>query len=191
MRKLLKIIICIITVFVSFVYIADFPENGGTDKDIILRRNYIISSLDQSGPFFKSHDVEFTGEWTLVTYSMASFALTNIAMSHPDLSKESAEIIARWIDICLSFEIRQFDEAAWQENPLDESVMQKDEGHIGYYGHLNLMLGCYGLLANDGKFNGLHSKISQAIAKRMRRYPHRHVETYPAQNYPPDSILPV
>jgi len=82
-----------------------------------------------------------------------------------------------------------FDEVAWGEHPLDRTTLDGDEGHIGFYGHFNLMLGCYALLNDDGRFEELHRSISEAVARRMRKYPHRHIQTYPHETYPPDNTV--
>lgn len=136
-------------------------------------------------------DQQAKGEYALVTYSMATFALTNIAMERPEMRQEFSRTIEKWINLVLKDEFQSFDSLAWGENPLDEAVLEKDRGHIGYYGHLNLMLGAYSLLNNDGKFGELHRKISDAIDRRMKKYPHRHVETYPGETYPPDNTVAV
>lgn len=163
-------------------------------RDIILRKNFLIKSLS-SGPspadFFQTGEAQYAGEWTIGTYAMATYALTNIAMVKPETAKESSEAMAKWIEYCIDDKISNFDEVAWGEKPLNEKVLSKDIGHIGYYGHLNLMLGCYALLNNDGRFSELHKKISEAIARRMAKYPHRHIETYPGETYPPDNTVAV
>lgn len=165
----------------------------GVTRDVMLRRNFLVKTLSR-GPaaeqFFKQKDMQFAGEWMLVTYSMAACALTNIAMQEPKTAHESSVLIAQWIEACLDKKIAAFDSMAWAgDEPLDEDVLDKDRGHLGYYGHLNLMLGCYALLNNDGRFSQLHKTLSDAIARRMRKYPHRHVETYPSQTYPADNTV--
>ncbi len=127
----------------------------------------------------------------MVTYSMASAALTNIAMESPEKAKVFSGYIANWIEWGVSRAAYQFDEQAWGKAPLLDEVLKSDEGHIGYYGHLNFMLGCYALLNGDGRFQPLHLRLSEAIARRMKKYSHRHVETYPGQNYPPDNSVAV
>jgi hypothetical protein len=195
-KKLIVYAIAITIGYVSMVYFLGDPGKGLLEKDmakdIIFRRNFLIKTLS-GGPspadFFQTGDAQYAGEWTIGTYAMATYALTNIAMSRPDTAKESSEIIAKWIQFCINTQFSNFDEIAWQEKPLDETVLNKDYGHIGYYGHLNLMLGCYALLNNDGRFRALHAKLSDAIARRMRKYPHRHIETYPGETYPPDNTV--
>lgn len=122
---------------------------------------------------------------------MATYALTNIAMMKPETKDEASKTIEKWIRIALTKDLYEFDEIAWNENPLDIKTLRKDRGHIGYYGHLNLMLGAYALLNNDGKFNELHQKVSDAIAVRVKKYSHRHVETYPSETYPADNTVAI
>jgi len=169
----------------------DLLEEGAS-QDVMRRRNFLVrylSSYPSSADLFGTEDVQYTAEWTMGTYAMATYALTNIAMSEPNTAQESSRIIGTWIEFCLDEKISEFDKVAWRENPLDEKALQGDRGHIGYYGHLNLMLGCYSLLNNDGKFEQLHRKLSDAIGRRMAKYPHRHIETYPYETYPPDNTV--
>lgn len=194
-----KILIYFIVVAVGYLSLIFFLSSPGKgigiiNEDILFRRNFLIKTLS-GGPsaadLFQSIDAQFTGEWMLVTYSMAAYALTNIAMIEPQTAEESSRIIAQWIKYCLDKEVFAFDKVGWDENPLDSKVLESDRGHIGYYGHLNLMLGCYALLNNDGQFRELHQSISDAIARRMRKYPHRNVETYPFETYPADNTVAV
>ncbi len=197
-KRVLAYAAAIIAGYVVLIAFLGDPAEGLLGKevteDVYSRRNFLITALSR-GPsannFFQSADMQFAGEWTLVTYSMAAYALTNIAMLEPNTGHRSSQIIAQWIKYCLDERVAAFDQIAWDENPLDEKNLNGDRGHIGYYGHLNLMLGCYALLNNDGQFKSLHKAISDAIAKRMSKYAHRHVETYPDQTYPPDNTVAV
>lgn len=194
-----KILIYFAAIIIGYLSTIIFLGNEGPallsqdlPKDILLRKNFLIKTLS-TGPsqidFFQTGDAQFAGEWTIGTYAMATYALTNIAMKKPKTAIESSVVIAKWIEYCTDQKIYNFDEIAWKETPLDEGILNKDYGHIGYYGHINLMLGCYALLNNDGKFSKLHRKISDAIARRMSKYPHRHIETYPEETYPPDNTV--
>lgn len=199
MRVYRKILIYSVAIAIGYTSTIFFLGNEGNSlisndcpKDIILRKNFLIKTLSK-GPFpadfFQTGEAQYAGEWTIGTYAMATYALANIAMVKPETAKESSETIAKWIKYCTDKEISNFDEVAWGENPLDEKTLNKDYGHIGYYGHINLMLGCYALLNNDGRFIDLHRKISEAIARRMKKYVHRHIETYPGETYPPDNTV--
>ena len=195
-NKVFAFIIAIIMGYASLIFFLGNEGESLLDKrlsrDIILRKNFLIQTLaggPSSADFFLTGEAQYAGEWTIGTYAMATYALTNIAMLKPETKEESCQIIAKWIIYCTNEKITNFDTAAWGEKPLDEEVLNKDYGHIGYYGHMNLMLGCYALLNNDGRFRELHKKISEAIAKRMKKYPHRHIETYPSETYPPDNSV--
>jgi hypothetical protein len=200
MTKLKKTItsyaLAVIVGYISLIIFLGDPGKGlleeGVTQDIILRRNFIIRILSK-GPsaadFFNTANAQYAGEWAIGTYAMATYALTNIAMMKPDTADESSNVIAKWIEYCTGDKLVTFDEDAWGEKPLDDRVLNSDEGHVGYYGHINLMLGCYALLNNDGRFKELHYKISEAIARRMKKYPHRHIQTYPGETYPPDNAV--
>lgn len=195
-----KLVVLAIASIIGYFSFALFLGNSsgtaidGVSNDVVLRKNFLIRTLGENSMprvFSNIPDQQAKGEYALVTYSMATFALTNIAMEKSEKRQEFSRIIERWIDLVLKDEFQSFDSLAWGENPLDEAVLEKDRGHIGYYGHLNLMLGAYSLLNNNGKFEGLHKKISDAIDRRMKKYPHRHVETYPGETYPPDNSVAV
>jgi hypothetical protein len=180
--------------FVFFLRHSSGTAMSGVSDDIILRKNFLVRTLGENSMprvFSNIPDQQAKGEYALVTYSMATFALTNIAMERPEMRQEFSRTIEKWINLVLKNEFQSFDSLAWGEKPLDEAVLEKDRGHIGYYGHLNLMLGAYSLLNNDGKFGDLHKKISDAIDRRMKKYSHRHVETYPGETYPPDNTVAV
>ncbi len=194
-----KILICILAICIGYTSLILSGGNPGKvlladkpSKDVLMRRNFLVNTLSK-GPsaadLFQTGDAQYAGEWTIGTYGMATYALTNIAMIKPDTALESSKIIARWIEFCIDPKIANFDEFAWNEKPLDKNVLAKDYGHIGYYAHINLMLGCYALLNNDGRFKALHREISDAIARRMLKYSHRHIETYPGETYPPDNTV--
>jgi len=194
--KLLTYVSAVLIGYASLMFFLGCPGKRlleeGANQDVIHRRNFLVrylSSRPSSADLFGTEDVQYTAEWTMGTYAMATYALTNIAMSEPSTAHESSRIIGTWIEFCQDEKITEFDKVAWRENPLDEKALQGDRGHIGYYGHLNLMLGCYALLNNDGRFEELHTKLSAAIARRMVKYPHRHIETYPYETYPPDNTV--
>jgi hypothetical protein len=199
MRKPIKFLIlglAILAGYLSLIFFLGDPGKGllsnELPQDIILRKNFLIRVLN-NGPsqadFFQGDTSQFAGEWTIGTYAMATYALTNMVMFEPKTALESSQIISRWIEFCMRPKIYSFDTVAWDENSLDDKVLAEDRGHIGYYAHLNLMLGCYALLNNDGRFQELHRKLSDAIARRMAKYPHRHIETYPHETYPPDNTV--
>lgn len=199
MRRLPKFFTLFITVLVGYFSLIFFLHDPVKEllsnelpQDIIFRKNFLIRALNK-GPsqadFFQGDTGQFAGEWTIGTYAMAVYALTNMAMIEPKTALDSSKMISRWIEFCLRPEIYSFDKVAWNENPLDDKVLAEERGHIGYYAHLNLMLGCYALLNNDGRFQELHRKLSEAIARRMAKYPHRHIETYPHETYPPDNTV--
>ncbi|GEM_PF-4970335 len=190
--KVVKYFLAIAFGWACCVFFLGFPRQDV--QDIFLRRNYVINSLDKidhPDHLLKTDNLEWQGEWILGTYSLATIALTNIAMQYPQTAQDSSLQISRWIERSLKDDVVLFDRRAWGEDPLDSKVLASDVGHIGYYGHLNMMLGCYALLNHDGRFTELHRKISEAIARRMQKCPHRHVDTYPFQNYPPDTTVAV
>ena len=196
-----KYLIFILAVAIGYISLVGFLGNEGNEliqkgvtADVILRKNFLVRTLGISSLpqiFSEISDPQQKGEYALVTYAMATYALTNIAMMEPRMKQEFSDSIAKWIPLVTTEDLYAFDQIAWGENPLDETVLKKDRGHIGYYGHLNLMLGAYALLNNDGKFAELHKKVTEAITLRMEKNQYRHVETYPNEVYPPDNTVAV
>lgn len=153
-----KIIVYVIAIVIGYTSLIYFLGNGNylnISDDILMRKNFLLHALNKeslSPIFSKISDSQQKGEYALVTYAMATYALTNIAIAKPEIKEEVSNAIKKWIDIVLTRDVYSFDEVAWDENPLDEATFRKDRGHIGYYGHLNLMLGAYALINSDGKF---------------------------------------
>ncbi len=193
-KKICAYIIAIAIGYTSLILFLGNQNDFGVTEDILLRKNFITHSLDSStlpSVFSSISDPQQKGEYALVTYAMATYALTNIAMMEPKMKDEASSIIKKWIEIVLRKEVSDFDTIAWNEAPLDESVLKKDRGHIGYYGHVNLMLGAYALLTSNGEFKEVHQKMSEAIRRRAQKYPHRHTETYPNETYIADNTVAI
>ena len=166
--------------------------DGGNKDDVLSRRRYLIEKLygvEAAITKMPSHlSSQFQGEWALVTYSMLTAGLTNIAFIYPETRQESLLVVKALIKNALTLESRQFDSARWGEDPIES--LDGHNGHIGYLGHLNFMIGAYRFLGGDQEFNQLHHEISAALQRRLVASPGFCLETYPNELiYLPDNVV--
>ncbi len=164
---------------------------GGACEDARLRRAYLAERIragDVLPAAIGTEDDLFKGEYAFVSYAMAGYALTQIALDAPDTREETVALLEEIIDRLLEPELAAFDTLSWGVSALDS--LHEPRGHIGYLGHLNLLLGAYRLLGGE-RFGSLHEDVSRAIARRMAAMPHHHVETYPLEIYTCDNIVAV
>lgn len=160
-------------------------------EDILQRKNYLIHRIDSphfgpdSSPFFLT--AEFREEWAIGTLSMTAMALTQIAISHPELRGDHRSSVGRFIERMLQTDIRTYEKRYWGEDALDS--LSGSNGHIGYLGHLNLMLSLYRALGGDERYERLHADISEALARRILLGTHPLLETFPGQIFLPDNSV--
>jgi len=161
---------------------------GGHDRsDVLSRRDYLLARI--AGDFERDMGAPdqsfFRGEWALGTLSMTSAAVCNIAFTWPDTRDAALTQLPPIIDKALLPSTRAFDTGAWDSDAL--ASLDNNQGHLGYLGHLNLMLGCYRVLGGDGRYDDLHDRITAAMVRRMDRSRSVHVETYPGEIYTSDN----
>ena len=198
-HRLKKLLSCLCAlVLLKGIWIALMREDGGSllrgesRADVMARRAYLIEHAYERGestedmPGYLS--AQFKGEWALVTYSMLTTALTNIAFAYPETQSEARLVIRTLIQRTLRPEIREFDLQRWGEDPIES--LQGSHGHIGYLGHLNWMLGAYKLVGGEEEFDTLFHGISRALAQRLRSSPGSCLHTYPQEAiYTPDNVV--
>ena len=172
------------------MWYAPEPSGVGRDFDILARRRYLIARVTdkdfgpQSMPFFVPQT--FKQEWAIGTLSMTTAALTNLAFTYPETRMESLTVIKHLLERMLKQDLRDYEVAYWGEDAL--KTLAEDSGHIGYLGHLNLMLGAYRLLGGEGHFDELHTRITQALAKRLATHAFPYLETFPGGIFVPDNL---
>ncbi len=156
-------------------------------SDVLSRRDYLVARVaeDFAGAMAAPDQDFFRGEWALGTLSMTSAALCNIAFAWPDTRAQAVQQLPPILDKALLPSTRAFDTSQWGTDALD--TLGSDQGHLGYLGHLNLMLGCYRVLGGDHRYDALHDRITEAMVRRMNRSPSAHVETYPGEIYTSDN----
>jgi hypothetical protein len=161
---------------------------AGEDRgDLLARRDYLLARIETgfAQQSWTPSDQLFRGEWTFGTLAMTATALTNLSFLFPDTRAFAVARLPALIERTMSASVRAFDRDQWDEDPLDS--LDGPNGHIGYLGHLNLMLGGYRLIGGDDRYEGLHARLSEALARRMDAAPAAHIQTYPGEIYSSDN----
>lgn len=162
--------------------------------DLTARRAYLVHRVTAPdfGPrdFPTSIGAQFQGEWALVSLSMTALALGGMSQRFPEsagslssLSGELDQIAAR----ALSPELSAFDTTLWGGPAL--SALATDAGHVGYLGHLALLLSVRELLIPGGPHRALLTHLSEALARKISRGSCGLAETYPGEIYFPDNAV--
>ena len=186
--------------FVKAIWLRSFPVSGSklianqAREDLLYRRAYLVKKLAgpsfgvSSMPSFLSKD--FQQEWAIGSFSMTTMALVQIAFAFPETRDESVKVVRTMIHHMLERQIRDYEVHWWNEDALD-TLETSNNGHAGYLGHLNLMIGGYRFLGGEGEFDDLHIRISEALADRISRAPHFFIETFPNSIFIPDNAAVV
>lgn len=163
---------------------------GGERPDLEARRAYLVRRLlgdrTQAGQMASPGGI-FSGEWFVGSLSMTAAALTNLAFEYPETRARAAADVGALIERALTPQARGFDRQMWHgEDALDS--LAGPAGHIGYLGHVALMLGMHRLLG-EAQHEALHRQLVGALARRMERSPSLHLETYPGEVYAMDNAV--
>ncbi len=132
---------------------------------------------------------QFKGEWLAVTYSMTAMALANLAFIYPDTVMEARQTIDRLAHAMMGQDVKGFDEALWKEDPL--SSLDGPNGHIGYLGHLAVVLLAQRYVGGSSEHANLLREVALALHRRMMASPSLHAETYPGQTFVADNAVVV
>jgi len=168
-------------------------ENAAdTAADIAMRRAYLVARV--ANEKFGVRDMPsiiaspYREELAISTLSMTTVALTNLSFRHPEEVGAHREAVRVMLSRMLSSEIRRYDVIWWGEDALDS--LDGAKGHVGYLGHLNLMLGCYFLLAGeDEELHELFRKVSATLARRLAQSGSYHAESFPGWIYTADNVV--
>lgn len=165
---------------------------GGAREDLMTRRAYLLDRLafqKGEGDSPAGLPEKFRGEWALGALSMSGTAMVQMALADPETREESRDRVAQWIDQAQRPALQRFDTRAWGRNAL--ATLESPEGHLGYLGHLNLLLASHKYLGGDGRFDGLHRRITESLRAKLERSPVLVAETYPGEIYVPDVVAAV
>ncbi|MGC4118287.1 MAG: hypothetical protein QM765_27790 [Myxococcales bacterium] len=167
---------------------------GEERTDLMARRAYLVHRLLQEktdAQGMKTPGGIFSGEWFVGSLSMTAAACTNLAFLYPDTRAQAVAEIDQLVVRALEPAAREFDKGMWRgEDALDS--LAGPNGHIGYLGHVALMLDERRLLAGPGAADPhgeLGGRIVEALARRMAASPSSHLETYPDEVYAMDNAV--
>jgi len=190
-------IVLITLALIKIFWVFMMADNGvsvlaaETKRDILARREYLLDrvnghdlSVKQMPSYLKA---QFKGEWAVATYSMFAAALTNIAFMFPETKDEALLVVDNLIERVRTEEIRLFDANRWGEDPIES--LNGNNGHIGYLGHLNWMIGAHYFLGGDDRYDELFSSITASLYRRLKNSPALCLETYPQEIYVPDNLV--
>ena len=202
LKKPYRMILKTITVIVVFVVLkwlwVTISTMGhgtfeGEKTEILRRRNYLTNKLLVSPEEVLNEmpggiGSQFQGEWAMYSCSMLSAALTNISILYPDEREKSVEQIDRLINIVMSPEVREYDAARWDEDPLES--WDSEKSHMSYLSILAWMISGYKTAGGDDKYDDLYYKLCSTLNWRMKESPTLNLQTYPNEAvYVPDMLV--
>jgi hypothetical protein len=164
---------------------------GEDAAELLERRAYLVERVTAPdfGPrsFPEAMGDPFRGEWALVSLSMTALALGGLAQQFPAEVGTTESDLQKIIDRTLSTDVTAFDTDKWNKAALD--TLASDHGHIGYLGHLTLILAVDELTSPKGPHRELLGRVAPAIARKIARAPCGIAETYPGELYLPDNAV--
>ena len=166
---------------------------GAERQPLLEERAYLLRAVARAD--FGPQDIPalfpspFREELAIATLSMTTLALTNLAFLYPETQLESREAVRRMIEAMLTPAIRRYEVLWWGEDALDN--LEGTKGHIGYLGHLNLMLACFKFLGGDSRHDELFERVSAALGRRLASSPGFHAPTFPGLTFTADNSIVV
>ena len=197
-RMILKTIaVIVVFVVLKWLWVTISTMGHGTFEgektEILRRRNYLTNKLLVSPEEVLNEmpggiGSQFQGEWAMYSCSMLSAALTNISILYPDEREKSVEQIDRLINIVMSPEVREYDAARWDEDPLES--WDSEKSHMSYLSILAWMISGYKTAGGDDKYDDLYYKLCSTLNWRMKESPTLNLQTYPNEAvYVPDMLV--
>lgn len=168
--------------------------SGDATDDVAMRRAYLIHRV--ANEKFGTADMPsivaspYREELAIATLSMTTVALTNLSFRNPDDRIANRDAVRVMLSRMLSSEIRRYDIIWWGEDALES--LDGVKGHVGYLGHLNLVLGCYFLLGGEEvELRELFERVSAALARRLEASGSYSAESFPGWTYTADNVVVV
>jgi hypothetical protein len=189
--------LCLLLCFKTIWFHAMAPSGGSpsaadTRADIAKRRAYLLHRV--ASEEFGTDDMPsivaspYREELAIATLSMTTVALTNLSFAHPGERAANRDAVRVMLSRVLSREIRRYDVIWWGEDAVES--LGGDKGHVGYLGHLNVMLGCYFLLGGqDEKMHELFEEVSATLARRLEESGAYNAESFPGWIYTADNVF--
>ena len=167
-------------------------DAGDAAADVAMRRTYLLRRV--ANKEFGTADMPsfiaspYREELAIATLSMTTVALTNLSYLQPGDRLANRDAVRVMLSRMLSGEIRRYDVLWWGEDAIES--LEGANGHAGYLGHLNLMLGCYFLLgAQDEDMRRLFQRVSETLARRLTESGSFSAESFPGWTYTADNVV--
>ena len=177
-RKLLRVLAgAVVLKALAFAWCAP-PGEGDAES----RLAYLSSELRAAQPGAGTT----AGEWHLVALSMTGLAAANQAFRHPETRAERLALVESLTSRALEKSARRFDTRAWGADALQ--TLAAGEGHVGYLGHLGLLLSTectLGGRAHDAE----RRAVIGALERRFLAAPDGLIDTYPGEAWVPDNAV--
>ena len=197
---ILKTIIAMIVIFALkwlWVTVSTMGHGSfeGEKTEILRRRNYLTNKLITSPDAVLNEmpsgiGSQFQGEWAMYSCSMFTAALVNIGKLYPEEKEKSIEQIDRLITIVMSPELREYDAARWDEDPLDS--WDSERSHMSYLSILAWMISGYKAIGGGDKYDDVYYQLCSTLNRRMRNSPTLNLQTYPNEAvYVPDMLVTI
>ncbi len=160
--------------------------NGGAERELVARRDYLAAQLDAEA--VAPVDSQFAGEWAIVTLSMTAAGAAGIGFDYPATVPEDLTLTTHAVQLANEPRARAFDTARWGGDALD--ALESSDAHIGYLGHFGIALEAYRLLGGKDKaWLALEKRVADALARRVQNAKFPYVPTYPGETYVADNAV--
>ncbi len=109
-----------------------------------------------------------------------SYGLTNMALS----DEEHRDFAKKYIERAIQKATRPRIFHAFSADLTEES-----HENVLYLGHLNLMMGAYALVSDNGKYLSTQKMITDALTRNFLASPTHHLQTYKGHRWPADNVV--
>ena len=162
--------------------------DGRAEGDLVARREFLGAHVEEAASSLAGKDDQFAGEWSLVTLSMTALGAANVGFEYSSTVPADLELVDRCAEIARRPSVRAFDAKRWGDDPID--AMSGTSSHLGYLGHLALILEANRLLGGrDADLAALEPKVIAALADKLRAAPDALLPTYPNETYVADNSV--
>lgn len=171
--KRFAVLLALVTIRLLWAVACSAPND---DDDARSRLRYVTERLTtEQSPGWGPSEF-YAAEWRIVSLSMA--ALTAMNLNEP-------EGIEQLADVALRPSSRAFDTSRYAGTDA-LATLGTDEGHVGYLGHLMLVLGAECTLGSR-KHRAQGDAVAHALRRRFVASENGLIDTYPRQKWIPDN----
>jgi len=161
---------------------------GRAEAELVSRRDYLSSRLDTYAEGGSPGDAQFSGEWAIVTLSMTAAGAASTGFDYPGTVPDDLALAEHACRLAMDAKARAFDTARWGSDAL--ATLDGDDAHIGYLGHLGIVLESYRLLGGkDAQLRKLERDVVAALGRRYDSAAIPFLETYPGERYVADNAV--